>query len=40
MQPIAELSLPQLMTQDPKFAEDSFLEFAAARAQRASPSRR
>jgi cytochrome P450 len=31
MQPIAELSLPQLMTQDPKFAEDPFSRFAAAR---------
>jgi cytochrome P450 len=33
MQPIAELSLPQLMTLDPKFAEDPFPQFAAARKQ-------
>jgi cytochrome P450 len=33
VQPIAELSLPQLMTQDPKFAEDPFPQFAAAREQ-------
>jgi cytochrome P450 len=31
MQPIAELALPQLMTHDPKFAENPFSQFAAAR---------
>jgi hypothetical protein len=33
MQRIAELTLPQLMTQDPQFAADPFAQFAAARKQ-------